>query len=292
MYGFLHKPVVNTGRSTGWGGGWVEGLTALLMQRAIETVLQPLDLIQQMMSPLQTQESLFYQPGNTATTYPGHMTQCLHSPCMDVRSEAHKHTQTMEPLSGPAWLIGPPTWTNMNNLHNLSLQTTTWWNKQDSRAVRWPSRLDLVRWTLAPCSMWTSGTITITTDCASGGTTCGNVCTKNKQYLKKLLFEESFRYYRIMFLLFCFCFLHVMNIIHSHVCCSYRVTDRAARAIGRQLAVIGDQLDHEWGSRRPNWLPTPLHMLRPAQALTRTIYRYKITTKKHLSLQLLCDFLL
>lgn len=206
MYGFLHKPVVNTGRSTGWGGGWVEGLTALLMQRAIETVLQPLDLIQQMMSPLQTQESLFYQPGNTATTYPGHMTQCLHSPCMDVRSEAHKHTQTMEPLSGPVWLIGPPTWTNMNNLHNLSLQTTTWWNKQDSRAVRWPSRLDLVRWTLAPCSMWTSGTITITTDCASGGTTCGNVCTKNKQYLKKLLFEESFRYYRIMFLLFCFCF--------------------------------------------------------------------------------------
>lgn len=206
MYGFLHKPVVNTGRSTGWGGGWVEGLTALLMQRAIETVLQPLDLIQQMMSPLQTQESLFYQPGNTATTYPGHMTQCLHSPCMDVRSEAHKHTQTMEPLSGPAWLIGPPTWTTMNNLHNLSLQTTTWWNKQDSRAVRWPSRLDLVRWTLAPCSMWTSGTITITTDCASGGTTCGNVCTKNKQYLKKLLFEESFRYYRIMFLLFCFCF--------------------------------------------------------------------------------------
>ncbi|TKS90779.1 hypothetical protein D9C73_024912 [Collichthys lucidus] len=54
---------------------------------------------------------------------------------------------------------------------------------------------------------------------------------------------------------------------------NFRVTDRAARAIGRQLAVIGDQLHHEWGIRRPNWLPTPLHMLRPAQALTRTIYR-------------------
>ncbi|XP_035529660.1 bcl-2-interacting killer isoform X2 [Morone saxatilis] len=52
-----------------------------------------------------------------------------------------------------------------------------------------------------------------------------------------------------------------------------RINDRAARAFGRQLAVIGDQLDQEWANRQPNWLPTPLHMLRPAQALTRTIYR-------------------
>ncbi|KAK9525768.1 hypothetical protein VZT92_016450 [Zoarces viviparus] len=52
-----------------------------------------------------------------------------------------------------------------------------------------------------------------------------------------------------------------------------RINDRAARAFGHQLAVIGDQLDREWTGRPPNWLPTPLHMLRPAQALTRTIYR-------------------
>eukprot|EP00064_Thunnus_orientalis_P022775 superscaffoldBa00007990_g22994 len=52
-----------------------------------------------------------------------------------------------------------------------------------------------------------------------------------------------------------------------------RINDRAARVFGRQLAVIGDQLDQEWASRQLNWLPTPLHMLRPAQALTRTIYR-------------------
>ncbi|XP_074481356.1 bcl-2-interacting killer [Sebastes fasciatus] len=54
---------------------------------------------------------------------------------------------------------------------------------------------------------------------------------------------------------------------------SLRINNRATRAIGRQLAVIGDQLDREWASRQPNWLPTPLHILRPAQALTRTIYR-------------------
>ncbi|XP_067346442.1 bcl-2-interacting killer isoform X2 [Channa argus] len=52
-----------------------------------------------------------------------------------------------------------------------------------------------------------------------------------------------------------------------------RISNRAARAVGRQLAVIGDQLDQEWPSRQPHWLATPLHMLRPAQALTRTIYR-------------------
>uniref|UniRef100_A0A3Q3GBC2 Uncharacterized protein n=1 Tax=Labrus bergylta TaxID=56723 RepID=A0A3Q3GBC2_9LABR len=49
--------------------------------------------------------------------------------------------------------------------------------------------------------------------------------------------------------------------------------------IGRQLAIIGDQLDQEWASRRPNWQPAPLHILRPAQALTRMIYRYTISVK-------------
>ncbi|XP_035764621.1 bcl-2-interacting killer [Maylandia zebra] len=52
-----------------------------------------------------------------------------------------------------------------------------------------------------------------------------------------------------------------------------RISDRVARACGRQLALIGDQLDREYASRMPNQLPTPLNLLRPAQALTRTIYR-------------------
>ncbi|XP_034382626.1 bcl-2-interacting killer [Cyclopterus lumpus] len=52
-----------------------------------------------------------------------------------------------------------------------------------------------------------------------------------------------------------------------------RINDRAAQDFGRQLAVIGDQLDWEWTGRPPNWLPNALHMLRPARALTRTIYR-------------------
>ncbi|CAK6950084.1 bcl-2-interacting killer [Scomber scombrus] len=52
-----------------------------------------------------------------------------------------------------------------------------------------------------------------------------------------------------------------------------RINSRAARVFGRQLAVIGDQLDQERASRQLNWLPIPLHILRPAQALTRNIYR-------------------
>ncbi|XP_058481864.1 bcl-2-interacting killer [Solea solea] len=52
-----------------------------------------------------------------------------------------------------------------------------------------------------------------------------------------------------------------------------RISDRTARAVARQLAAIGDQLDREWTIRQPNRLPTPLHMLRPAQVLTRTMYR-------------------
>ncbi|AWO98143.1 BCL2-interacting killer (Apoptosis-inducing) [Scophthalmus maximus] len=52
-----------------------------------------------------------------------------------------------------------------------------------------------------------------------------------------------------------------------------RISDRTVRAFARQLAAIGDQLDREWTGRRASRLPTPLHMLRPAQALTRTMYR-------------------
>lgn len=58
------------------------------------------------------------------------------------------------------------------------------------------------------------------------------------------------------------------------MCSSLRINDRAAQIFGRQLAVIGDQLDKDWASRRPNWLPTGLHVLRPAHALTRIIYWY------------------
>lgn len=72
--------------------------------------------------------------------------------------------------------------------------------------------------------------------------------------------------------------------LFSHVCHSFRVNNGAARAIGRQLAAIGDTLDREWASRDPNWPPSPLHMLRPAQALTRTIYRYEKVKKTHLSI--------
>ncbi|XP_071358415.1 bcl-2-interacting killer [Trachinotus anak] len=52
-----------------------------------------------------------------------------------------------------------------------------------------------------------------------------------------------------------------------------RIDDRTARVFAHQLAVIGDQLDREWTSTQLNRLPTPLHMLRPVQTLTRTIYR-------------------
>ena len=55
----------------------------------------------------------------------------------------------------------------------------------------------------------------------------------------------------------------------------FRIRDRAARACGRQLAIIGDQMDREWASREPTWQPIPLHLFRPAQTLRRTIYRYK-----------------
>ncbi|XP_037837107.1 bcl-2-interacting killer [Kryptolebias marmoratus] len=54
---------------------------------------------------------------------------------------------------------------------------------------------------------------------------------------------------------------------------NFRNRDSAARVVGRQLAVIGDQLDRGWAGRDPNWPPTPLHLLRPARTLTRIIYR-------------------
>ncbi|XP_072233729.1 bcl-2-interacting killer [Leuresthes tenuis] len=52
-----------------------------------------------------------------------------------------------------------------------------------------------------------------------------------------------------------------------------RISNRAAQAFGRQLAVIGDQMDREWAIREPYWPLAPIHLLRPAQTLTRTIYR-------------------
>ncbi|XP_068163122.1 bcl-2-interacting killer [Antennarius striatus] len=52
-----------------------------------------------------------------------------------------------------------------------------------------------------------------------------------------------------------------------------RVNGRAARVIGRQLAAIGDHLNQKWIGRQPNWLPSPLQVLRPAETLTRTFYR-------------------
>ncbi|KAM4523501.1 bcl-2-interacting killer [Fundulus diaphanus] len=52
-----------------------------------------------------------------------------------------------------------------------------------------------------------------------------------------------------------------------------RVRDRAARVVGRQLAVIGDHLDQEWARRDHDWPPTPLYLLRPARTLIRIIYR-------------------
>ncbi|MED6276935.1 hypothetical protein CHARACLAT_008009, partial [Characodon lateralis] len=51
-----------------------------------------------------------------------------------------------------------------------------------------------------------------------------------------------------------------------------RIHDRAARVIGRQLAVIGDHLDQDFARRDLNWPPTPLNLLRPARSLTRIIY--------------------
>lgn len=72
-----------------------------------------------------------------------------------------------------------------------------------------------------------------------------------------------------------FLFIHLVD-IKGKDCVCHRVNNRDARAFGRQLAVIGDQLDREWASRKINRFPTPLHMLRPARALTRNIYRYEI----------------
>ncbi|KAM3587869.1 uncharacterized protein V6R79_015759 [Siganus canaliculatus] len=52
-----------------------------------------------------------------------------------------------------------------------------------------------------------------------------------------------------------------------------RVSDTTVRTLAHQLATIGDQLDREWAKRDLYRMPTPLHMLGPARALTRIIYR-------------------
>lgn len=52
-----------------------------------------------------------------------------------------------------------------------------------------------------------------------------------------------------------------------------RISDQVARAVGRQLAVIGDELEREWAGQEPQWPLAPLHMLRPAHALTRIVYQ-------------------
>lgn len=52
-----------------------------------------------------------------------------------------------------------------------------------------------------------------------------------------------------------------------------RTSDQAAQAVGRQLAVIGDEMAREWAGRGPQWPLATRHMLRPAQALTRIVYQ-------------------
>uniref|UniRef100_A0A3P9M856 Uncharacterized protein n=1 Tax=Oryzias latipes TaxID=8090 RepID=A0A3P9M856_ORYLA len=65
--------------------------------------------------------------------------------------------------------------------------------------------------------------------------------------------------------------------------------DHATRAVGRQLAAIGDQMVRDLASREPTWPPVPVNLFRPAQMLTRSIYRYR-----HLffhSLPFVCSFM-
>ncbi|XP_078797713.1 bcl-2-interacting killer [Oryzias latipes] len=52
-----------------------------------------------------------------------------------------------------------------------------------------------------------------------------------------------------------------------------RLSDHATRAVGRQLAAIGDQMVQDLASREPTWPPVPVNLFRPAQMLTRSIYR-------------------
>lgn len=61
MHSFLHNPVLNIQKGN---------LDTLFWQYTVVIELQPLDLIQQVMSPLQTWESLFYQPGFSLVTQP------------------------------------------------------------------------------------------------------------------------------------------------------------------------------------------------------------------------------
>ncbi|XP_036066060.1 bcl-2-interacting killer [Oryzias melastigma] len=52
-----------------------------------------------------------------------------------------------------------------------------------------------------------------------------------------------------------------------------RLSNNVTRAVGRQLAVIGDQMMRDLASREPTWPAVPINLFRPAQVLTRTIYR-------------------
>lgn len=53
----------------------------------------------------------------------------------------------------------------------------------------------------------------------------------------------------------------------------FRMNDRAVRAIGQQLAAVGDQLHQEWTNRQSQRQSTLLHMLGPAQAPIGEILR-------------------
>uniref|UniRef100_A0A3B3D3N0 Uncharacterized protein n=1 Tax=Oryzias melastigma TaxID=30732 RepID=A0A3B3D3N0_ORYME len=58
--------------------------------------------------------------------------------------------------------------------------------------------------------------------------------------------------------------------------------NNVTRAVGRQLAVIGDQMMRDLASREPTWPAVPINLFRPAQVLTRTIYRYMTPSVAHL----------
>ncbi|CAL8242080.1 unnamed protein product [Merluccius merluccius] len=62
-----------------------------------------------------------------------------------------------------------------------------------------------------------------------------------------------------------------MNASTAMVEVKFRSNDRVAQVIGRQLALIGDQLHRSRAVGLQYRLPPPLHMLRPA--LTSAIYR-------------------
>lgn len=66
-------------------------------------------------------------------------------------------------------------------------------------------------------------------------------------------------------------FLYVCTMIRLYL--HRRISDQFARVVGRRLAVIGDELEREWAGQELHWPQVPLHMLRPARALTRIVYQ-------------------